>query len=265
MDAGSGQTLSATFTPQDSIDYATITATTTITVEQATPTPRAQRSRRRRTMATRSRPPSRSPARARTTRPAASLGGVTPTLTYYDGSGTSGTSLGARLPRPPAPTRSWPASPAMPITRPSSPRPSRSRSERAPPTIALTSSTGSAVYGQPITFVATVAAAVTPSGTVTFLDGGTTLATVALDGSGTATLTTHGPGRRLPFDHRDLQRRRRIDWCAVRIGLRVCRPGRHHGRSGTASGLEEEESGIGSPDGARSSRRPLAAASRPAW
>ena len=51
-------------------------------------------------------------------------------------------------------------------------------------------STGSTVYGQPITFVAKVSAAGTPTGTVTFLDNGTTLATVAVDGSGTATLTT---------------------------------------------------------------------------
>ena len=48
----------------------------------------------------------------------------------------------------------------------------------------------STVYGQPITFVATVAAAGTPTGTVTFLDNGSALATVAVDGSGTATLTT---------------------------------------------------------------------------
>jgi hypothetical protein len=58
--------------------------------------------------------------------------------------------------------------------------------------IALTSSAGSTDYGQSITFVANVAAGVAPSGTVTFLDGGTTLATVPLDGSGAATLLTNG-------------------------------------------------------------------------
>ena len=55
----------------------------------------------------------------------------------------------------------------------------------------MTSSGGSAVYGQPVSFVATVGAvAGTPSGTVTFSDGTTPLATVPLDGSGTATFTT---------------------------------------------------------------------------
>ena len=56
--------------------------------------------------------------------------------------------------------------------------------------VALDTSGGSAVFGQAITIVATVTAAVTPSGTVTFSDGGTPLATVPLDGSGQATLTT---------------------------------------------------------------------------
>jgi hypothetical protein len=50
----------------------------------------------------------------------------------------------------------------------------------------------SAAYGQSITFVATVASAGVPSGTVGFFDGATLLATVPLDGSGKATLTTTG-------------------------------------------------------------------------
>ena len=61
------------------------------------------------------------------------------------------------------------------------------------PTIALTSSGGSAVYLQPVTFVATVTAAGgTPTGTVTFSAGGKTLGTVTLDSSGKATLKTTG-------------------------------------------------------------------------
>ena len=52
----------------------------------------------------------------------------------------------------------------------------------------------STVYGQAITFVAKVAADVTPGGTVTFLDAGTVLATVTLDVSGSATLVTSGLG-----------------------------------------------------------------------
>ena len=124
--------------------------------------------------------------------PATSLEGVHPTLTYYDGSGTSGTNLGATPPTAAgiytvvanfAGTADYAAVQSAPVTF-------TIRAGTA--TIALASSTGSTVYGQPITFVATVAAAGTPSGTVTFLDGGTTLATVPLDGSGTATLTTSG-------------------------------------------------------------------------
>ena len=58
--------------------------------------------------------------------------------------------------------------------------------------VALSTSGGSAVFGQAITIVATVTAAVTPGGTVTFSDGGTPLATVPLDSSGQARLTTAG-------------------------------------------------------------------------
>ncbi len=62
---------------------------------------------------------------------------------------------------------------------------------QAAPTVALTASAASAVYGQSLTFTATVTApGGTPTGTVTFTDGGTTLGTVALDASGMATLTT---------------------------------------------------------------------------
>ncbi len=54
-------------------------------------------------------------------------------------------------------------------------------------------STHSAVYGQSITFVATVAGAGVPSGIVTFFDvSATSLATVPLDGLGKATLTAMG-------------------------------------------------------------------------
>ena len=59
-----------------------------------------------------------------------------------------------------------------------------------PATVLLTSSSGSAVYGQPISLVAKVDGRVMPTGTVTFLDDGTAVGTVALDGSGSATLTT---------------------------------------------------------------------------
>ena len=55
----------------------------------------------------------------------------------------------------------------------------------------MTSSAGSAVAGQPVTFVARVAAGSVPAtGTVTFFDGSTPLGTATLDSSGQATLTT---------------------------------------------------------------------------
>ena len=60
---------------------------------------------------------------------------------------------------------------------------------KAATTLALTSSAGSTVYGQPVTLVAVVTAAVgPPGGTVTFFDGATALGEASLDGSGRATL-----------------------------------------------------------------------------
>jgi autotransporter-associated beta strand protein len=61
-------------------------------------------------------------------------------------------------------------------------------------TSAVVSSANPSVFGQSVTFTATVTANApgsgTPTGTVTFLDGSTTLATEALDGSGDADFTT---------------------------------------------------------------------------
>jgi large repetitive protein len=114
---------------------------------------------------------------------------VTPTLTYYDGSGTAGTSLGATPPTAAgtytvvasfAGTANYSAVQSEPVTF---------TIRLATATVAFASSAGSTVYGQPITFIARVAAAGNPSGTVTFLDGDTALATVSLDSSGAAILT----------------------------------------------------------------------------
>ena len=55
---------------------------------------------------------------------------------------------------------------------------------------ALSSSANPASYGQAVTFTATVSGAGNPTGTVTFQDGGTTLGTATLNGSGVATYTT---------------------------------------------------------------------------
>jgi autotransporter-associated beta strand protein len=56
---------------------------------------------------------------------------------------------------------------------------------------AVTSSINPTTYGDSVTFTATVTGSgVTPTGTVTFKDGATVLATATLDGSGQATFTT---------------------------------------------------------------------------
>ena len=65
-------------------------------------------------------------------------------------------------------------------------------------TTTLISGTNPSSFGQAVTFTATVAGgntgAGTPTGTVTFLDGTTTLGTGTLDGTGKATFTTTAPG-----------------------------------------------------------------------
>ncbi len=60
-----------------------------------------------------------------------------------------------------------------------------------PSSTALVSSLNPSAYGQSVTFTATVTGTVlTPTGTVTFKDGATTLGTGTLDGSGQATFST---------------------------------------------------------------------------
>ncbi len=125
------------------------------------------------------------------------LEGVTPTLTYYAGPGTSGTDLGSKAPSAAgtytvvarfAGSADYAAAQSKPAIFAIAP---------ARATIALGSSSASPVYGQAVTFVATVnSASGTPVGTVTFADGTTLLATVPLDGSGQAalTITTLNPG-----------------------------------------------------------------------
>jgi hypothetical protein len=191
--AGAGQTLSVSFTPTDRTDYAMVTATATMGVTQATP------------VLTISAPGGTydgTPFPAAVTiasgipgpndTPAASLENATPILTYSIGAGTSGTSLGSTPPTAPGiytvvarypGSTDFAAVTSAPITF---------TINRGTAQIALATSGGSAVYGQPITMVATVTGPGTPGGTVAFTDGATLLATVPLDGSGKATLSISG-------------------------------------------------------------------------
>jgi len=191
LDAGSGQTLSVTFTPQAATDYAAAAATTTITVTKATPILKVTDAGGRFDGSPFPASVAIFGAVAGVVTPASSLDNVTPTLTYYDGSGTAGTSLGPAPPSAPGTytvvaafsgTVDYSAILSTPLTF---------TIGQAAAALALASSGGSAVYGQPVSFLATVGAvAGTTSGTVTFFDGTTRLATVPLTGSGTAMFTT---------------------------------------------------------------------------
>jgi Bacterial Ig-like domain (group 3) len=123
---------------------------------------------------------------------AAQLEGAAPTLTYYAGS----TATGTPLPGAPIQAGTYTVVAAFPGSTDYVARPSQPVTFTISPgssTVTLNASAPSVVYGQSVTLVATVTApGATPSGTVTFSDGGTTLGTIALDASGQATLTTSG-------------------------------------------------------------------------
>ena len=209
------------------------------------------------------RPPFAASARFGYGTPASSLEGVPLSLAYYVGSGTSGTNLGSSPPTAAgnytvvasfAGTADYSAVQSTPVTV-------HDRAAGDGRRSALTASVSSAVYGQSVTFVATVAAGTTPAGTVTFLDGGNPLATVALNGSGQATLaaTTLSVGTHsITASYSGAQSR----W---RPPDRLRRPGRHTDRAGRRAGLQQEEaSDIGQAWRPRSNRSPPAAVYRPA-
>ena len=121
---------------------------------------------------------------------ATSLEGVTPTLAYFVGSNASGVDLGVT---PPAEAGTYSVVASYAGSADYAPAQSTATTfviQRGSAAIALASSGGSAVFGQSVAFVATVQTAVAPGGTVTFMDSSSPLATVAVDGSGKATLTT---------------------------------------------------------------------------
>ncbi len=193
LPAGTDQTISAVFTPTDTIDFSTVAAQVTIKVAKAMPTlgltdPGGIYDG--------------NPFVASVTvagsggdnSPAGNLQGTSPTLTYYDGTGTSGTSLGSTPPSAPGTYTVIAAFPGNSDYQPAVSPPVVFTISQANANLVLMSTGDSAVYGQGVTFVATISAAVgaagTPTGTVTFLDGGSPLETVSLDGSGRATLST---------------------------------------------------------------------------
>src|SRR5206468_4232089 len=99
-------------------------------------------------------------------------------------------------PLPPTTTTTSPPSttPAPPPTTSTTTSPTTTTTALPGTTTGLTSSVQPSVFGQPVTFTATVAAkspgAGTPTGTVTFKDGSSTLGTGTLNSSGQAMFTT---------------------------------------------------------------------------
>jgi hypothetical protein len=189
LGVGSDQTLSVTFMPTDTADYTTAMASTTITVDKALP------------ILYLSDPGGTfdgSPYPASVTigvsgsgnAPSNSLGGAVPTLTYYVGPNTTGESLGST---PPAGAGTYTVVASFAGTDDYSSIQSAPVSfmiQAASSRITLTSSASAAVFGEPITFVATVNGAAMPSGTVTFLDSGRLLGTAPVNSSGTAMMIT---------------------------------------------------------------------------
>src|SRR5262249_25834808 len=123
--------------------------------------------------------------------------GVDALLSYHAGSTTSGPALGGPPTAPGTYTvvASFPG--AADYAGASSP-PVTFAIDAAPTAVALASSAGSAVCGQAITLTATVtlnrSGAGTPTGTVTFLDGTSTLGVAPLDASGRAVLAVDSLG-----------------------------------------------------------------------
>ena len=122
---------------------------------------------------------------------AASLEGVTPTLIYYVGSGTSATSLGSIPPVHPGTytvVASFPGSADYAMTQS---LPKTFTIDKAASRVALVPSVEASVFGQTVTLSAgPFFGAAVPGGSVTFYDGSTALGTAAVNASGKAVLTT---------------------------------------------------------------------------
>ncbi len=188
LDAGTAQTLSVSFVPDESIDYNDATVTAEINVVKATPS--LVVSDPGGTFNGSPFPASVTIAGINNT-PSFSLENTTPSLTYYAGPGTSGGSLGSAPPAAPGTYTVVASFSGTPDYAPTQSKPITFTIGWATATLRLTSSGGSAMYGQPVTFVAAVTAPAAPGGAVTFLlDGKIPLATIPIDGPGIATFST---------------------------------------------------------------------------
>ena len=102
-------------------------------------------------------------------------------------------------------------------------------------TLARPPSTNPSVFGQSVTFTATVAAVSpgsgTPTGTVNFLDGTTTIGTAAPLTRGRSDLQHQQPGGRHALDHRGLLRRHELHYQYLECRFPGCEPGEHDDRA----------------------------------
>jgi Bacterial Ig-like domain (group 3) len=182
LSAGSGYTLMALFTPQNTDDYTTVTASTTVDVAKATPAIAVTATGGIFTGG---------PFLALVTvsgvvagadnRPAGSLEGVTPSVTYYAGSGTSSPMPGDAPPTVPGTYTVVAFFPGSADYMPVSSQPVTLAIGEAASAVTLAIPEDPAVYGQQVRLVAAVEALGQPGGAVTFHDGATVLGTVALD------------------------------------------------------------------------------------
>ena len=179
LHAGTGQSLSVTFTPTDTADYNTVTATASINVSKATPT------------ITWAHPANITYGTA--------LGAtqLDATATGIDGNPLAGTfaytpAAGTVLGAGQGQTLSATFTPTDTTDYTSGGNATATINvDKATPTTAVSSSSPSTTYGQSVTFTATVAAgAGTLTGTVDFLDNGTTIGTGSLDNTGQANFAT---------------------------------------------------------------------------
>lgn len=189
LDAGANQTLSVTFTPSDSTDYAPAMASTTISVSRATPSLTVSAPGGGFTGGPIAATASLSGAGS-AAGPAASLQNVAPTLTYYAGEGTSGIVLGSTPPTQPGTYTVVASFPGTADYIPTTAAPLTFTIGKGTPMVSVSASSGSSVFGQAVTLTANVSAgAGQGSGSVTFYDGSTPLGSAPLGAGGTAVLT----------------------------------------------------------------------------